>query len=257
MHVDHHAIEIDPERLEPHDPGQRRRPALQLRRGRDLADQVNNLPIAQFYAVGVDMAEPYNVYGGTQDNGTWGGPSRSRSSNGISNGEWYSVGGGDGFYAVPDPRDASTVYAESQFGAVYRRDVENWSTRSIRPRQDEDHDRYRYNWNSPILVSGHNSEIVYFGGNRLFKSFDRGDTWAVTSDDLTTADAAKLAGNVPHCTITTIAESALRPELRARRQRRRPGAHQPRRLPVLHQPVRPLPGRAQQLVGQPGGLLAP
>jgi len=154
---------------------------------------------------------PYNVYGGTQDNGTWGGPSRSRSSEGIRNQEWYSVGGGDGFYAVPDPRDPSTVYAESQFGVLYRRDVANWRTSRIRPRQDEEHERYRFNWNSPIVLSHHNSEIVYFGGNRLFKSFDRGDSWPIVSEDLTTADPEKLAGNVPHCTLTTVAESPFDP----------------------------------------------
>ena len=212
VHVDHHALLVDPNDsnfvILGNDGG--------LHLSYDAGEtwrQVANLPMAQFYAVGIDMAVPYNVYGGTQDNGTWGGPSRSRSSQGIGNHEWYSVGGGDGFYAVPDPRDPSTVYAESQFGVLYRRDVENWTTRSIRPRQDEDHERYRFNWNSPIMVSHHNTEIVYFGGNRLFKSFNRGDDWPIVSEDLTTADPERLAGNVPHCTLTTIAESPFDPNL--------------------------------------------
>ena len=150
----------------------------------------------------------------TQDNGTWGGPSAARSRRGITNRDWYSIGGGDGFYAVPDPRDPDTVYAESQFGVLYRRDLATWTSRSIRPRQRDEHsERYRFNWNSPIVVSHHNPEIVYFGGNRLFKSFDRGDTWAIVTDDLTTADPVKLEGNVPHCTITTVSESRFDPSL--------------------------------------------
>lgn len=212
VHVDHHAVWIDPDDSDfvvlGNDGG--------LHLSYDAGEtwrQVANLPMAQFYAVGVDMSVPYNVYGGTQDNGTWGGPSRSRSSRGIGNHEWYSVGGGDGFYSVPDPRDPSTVYAESQFGFLYRRDVENWRTKSIRPRPAEGEDAYRFNWNSPIVVSHHNSEIIYFGGNRLFKSLNRGDDWPIRSEDLTTADPVKLEGNVPHCTLTTIAESPFDPNM--------------------------------------------
>lgn len=212
VHVDHHALAIDPNDSDFVVLGNDGGLHFSYDAGKSWR-QVSNLPMAQFYAVGVDMAVPYNVYGGTQDNGTWGGPSRSRSSAGIGNHEWYSVGGGDGFYAVPDPRDPSTVYAESQFGAVYRRDVKDWTTRSIRPRQNDEHERYRFNWNSPIVVSHHNPEIVYFGGNRLFKSFDRGDNWPIVSEDLTTADPEKLKGNVPHCTLTTVAESPFDPSL--------------------------------------------
>lgn len=213
VHVDHHALEIDPE-----DP---RRLVLGNDGGMHFSfdgaetwQHVNNLPISQFYAVGVDYDVPYNVYGGTQDNGTWGGPSAARSRRGITNRDWYSIGGGDGFYAVPDPRNPDTVYAESQFGVLYRRDLATWTSRSIRPRQRDEHsERYRFNWNSPIVVSHHNPEIIYFGGNRLFKSFDRGDTWAIVTDDLTTADPEKLEGNVPHCTITTVSESRFDPSL--------------------------------------------
>ncbi len=210
VHVDHHAFAIDPE--------DSRRLILGndggLHQSYDQGEtwfHYENLPLAQFYAVGVDMAEPYNVYGGTQDNGTWGGPSRSAQRGGILGHEWYSVGGGDGFYAVPDPRDPSTVYGESQFGAVFRKDLATGASKSIRPRPREGEGRYRFNWNSPIVISHHNHEIVYFGGNRLFKSFNRGDDWHVRSEDLSTQDEAKLAGNVPHCTITTVAESPFDP----------------------------------------------
>ncbi|MCP3920643.1 MAG: PDZ domain-containing protein [bacterium] len=211
LHVDHHAFVIDPNNS--------RRVVLGNDGGLGISydqgatwDHYSNLPIAQFYAVGLDNSVPFRVYGGTQDNGTWGGPSRSRNGRGIMNQEWFRVGGGDGFYAQIDPTDPSTVYAESQFGAVYRRDVDRWQTRSIRPpRAAEGEPANRYNWNSPILISHHNSQIVYFGGNRLFKSYDRGDSWPVVSEDLTTADPDKIAGNVPHCTLTTIAESPFDP----------------------------------------------
>jgi len=213
VHVDHHALVIDPAHPERLLLGNDGGLAISYDSGATW-DHYANLPLAQFYAVGVDEQVPYHVYGGTQDNGTWGGPSRSRSGRGITNEEWYRVGGGDGFYVQPDPRDPDTVYGEAQFGALYRLDKRTWESTPIRPTPtDPDGPRDRFNWSSPILVSSHNPEIVYFGGNRLFKSFDRGDSWPVVSPDLTTADEQKIAGNVPHCTITTIAESPLDPSL--------------------------------------------
>ncbi len=212
VHVDHHAIVVDP--LDPehlllgNDGGL----GVSYDRGRTW-DHYGNLPIAQFYAVGLDMSEPYHVYGGTQDNGTWGGPSRG-GFGGILNSDWRRVGGGDGFYAQVDPRDPDTVYGESQFGAIYRRDMGSGTSAGIRPpRAAAGLPAHRYNWSSPILISNHNPEIIYFGGNRLFKSYDRGDHWPVVSPDLTTRASDKIAGNVPHCTITTIAESPLDPNL--------------------------------------------
>jgi len=211
LHVDHHALEIDP--------GDSNRLILGNDGGLGISydrgatwDHYTNLPLAQFYAVGVDMQVPYHVYGGTQDNGTWGGPSHSRGG-GIGNAEWYPIGGGDGFYAQIDPTDPDTVYAESQFGAIYRLDKRTGRSTSIRPAEREGDEPYRFNWNSPILISHHNPQIIYFGGNRVFKSFNRGDTWPVRSHDLTTADPTKIQGNVPHCTITTIAESPIDPNL--------------------------------------------
>jgi len=212
VHVDHHALEIGP-----HDPsrlvlGNDGGLAISYDRG-ETWDHYANLPFSQFYAVGVDTHAPYHVYGGTQDNGTWGGPSTSRHFNGIQPEEWYRVGGGDGFYAQIDPTDSNIVYGESQFGGVYRFNKATGERTSIRPREPDDSERYRFNWNSPILISHHNPEIIYFGGNRLFKSLNRGDSWPIRSPDLTTADEDKIAGNVPHCTITTIAESPIDPNL--------------------------------------------
>jgi len=214
VHVDHHAILVDP--TNPQKVWLGNDGGLHVSYdGGDTWQHFTNLPISQFYAVGLDMSEPFRVYGGTQDNGTWGGPHTSRDSRGIHPVEWYSVGGGDGFYAQIDPRNPDTVYGESQFGAIYRRNLANGTSARIQPRKPEgaEESRLRFNWNSPILISSHNSEVIYFGGNRLFKSFDRGDTWSVHSPDLTTKDAAKIAGNVPHCTITTVAESSLDPGL--------------------------------------------
>ncbi len=203
VHVDHHALWINP--ANPN----------HLMLGNDGGfhisydksktwDYVYNLPLAQFYAIGVDMQQPYHVYGGLQDNGSWGGPSKSSGS--VGRQEWYRVGGGDGFYVQVDPEDSNIVFSESQFGAIGRRNRATGSSRSIRPPQTEGA-AHRYNWNSPILMSTHDPRVIYFGGNKLFKSFNRGDDWLEISRDLTSADPQRIAGNVPHCTITTIAES--------------------------------------------------
>ena len=214
VHVDHHAVLVDP-----HDSNKvwlGNDGGLHVSYDRGVSWQhVGNLPISQFYAVGLDDSMPFRVFGGTQDNGTWGGPSTSRDPAGIHPREWFRVGGGDGFYAQIDPRNPDTVYAESQFGGLYRRDLRRGTSVSIRPSKPPgaEEDRLRFNWNSPILISRHNPEVIYFGGNRLFKSFDRGDSWPVVSPDLSTKDAVKIEGNVPHCTITTIDESVLDPGL--------------------------------------------
>ena len=203
VHVDHHALWINPDNPN------------HLMLGNDGGfhisydksktwDYVYNLPLAQFYAIGVDQQEPYHVYGGLQDNGSWGGPSKSSGS--VGRQDWYRVGGGDGFYVQVDPDNADIIFSESQFGAISRRDRGTGVSRSIRPPQTAGAN-HRYNWNSPILMSTHDPRVIYFGGNKLFKSFNRGDDWLEVSKDLTTANPERIAGNVPHCTITTIAES--------------------------------------------------
>ncbi len=208
VHVDHHAMWINPQdgrhMLLGNDGGFH----ISYDRG-GTWDHVANLPLAQFYAIGVDMQRPYHVYGGTQDNGTWGGPSRGVRGT-VNSNEWYRVGGGDGFYVQVDPTDHNYIIAESQFGAIFRLHRASGRTQSIRPRQSEPNGpRDRFNWNSPILLSHHDPRIVYFGGNKLFKSMNRGDDWEVISPDLTTAHPERIRGNVPYCTITTIAESPL------------------------------------------------
>lgn len=213
LHVDHHAFVVDPKNSNRLLVGNDGSLGISHDRGQTW-DHYGNLNMAQFYAVGVDMSIPYRVYGGTQDNGTWGGPSQSRNPRGATKFEWHRIGGGDGFYAQIDPTDNATVYAESQFGVIYRVNVNTWERSSIRPPQSERNGpRDRFNWNSPILISSHNPQVIYFGGNKLFKSYNRGEDWLIISPDLSTADADKLKGNVPHCTITTIAESVFDPRI--------------------------------------------
>ena len=206
VHVDHHALWVNPDNPN------------HLMLGNDGGfhitydrcktwDYVFNLPLAQFYAITVDMRNPYHVYGGLQDNGSWGGPNRA-SGGGVGRSDWYRVGGGDGFYVQVDPDDHNILIGESQFGAIYRSNRATGESRSIRPPRKPG-EAHRYNWNSPILMSSFDSRVIYFGGNKLFKSFNRGDDWLTISPDLTTNDPEKIKGNVPYCTITTIAESKL------------------------------------------------
>ncbi|MCP4725438.1 MAG: hypothetical protein GY863_10400 [bacterium] len=168
-------------------------------------------PLAQFYAIGVDMEYPYNVYGGLQDNGSKKGPSTKRDGSAIRFEDWHTVGGGDGFYNVVDPVDSRWLYNESQFGVISRLDQLTGERVSIRPRDS----KLRNNWNSPIMISPHDHNRIYFGTNKLLKSNFKGEGWQEVSPDLTTNDPAKLVngkggdGNIQYCTITTISESPV------------------------------------------------
>jgi len=251
---------------------------------------VNTIPAAQFYAVAVDMRKPYYVYGGLQDNGSWGGPSQTRSFQaGITNADWYRVGGGDGFYAQIDPTDHNIVYSESQNGAMNRLDMRTGRSVSIRPRGVPQRrgggrggpgaapgaspspaaspvaspeatpdtaaqlaafaaaqgfgfgggnlqsnvvptppatEQYRFYWNTPLVMSPHNPRVLYVGGERFFKSLDRGDTWTASADLTKHVDrntlpimgvpgkdpmASKNDGYTSYGYIVTIAESAKMP----------------------------------------------
>jgi hypothetical protein len=167
----------------------------------------DNLPLAQFYAVGFDMEFPYNVYGGLQDNGSVKGPSTKRNGSTILLEDWRSVGGGDGMYNEVDPTDSRWLYNESQFGPLTRIDQLTGERKSIAFRERG----LRFNWNAPIVISPHNSDVIYHGSNKLLMSPFRGEKWEVISPDLTTADSAKIigTGNIQYCTITTISESPV------------------------------------------------
>jgi len=170
------------------------------------------MSLAQFYAVGYDMSYPYNVAGGLQDNGSHLGPSTSRRGP-IRLEDWRSVGGGDGMYNVFDLKTNRYLYNESQFGPLSRVDLKTGERKSIAYRRVDP--EMRWNWNAPILVSPHNSDVIYHAGNKLVKSPFRGESWEVVSPDLTTNDPKKLTtgkggdGNIQYCTITTIDESPL------------------------------------------------
>ena len=203
-HVDQHALWIDPKNpkhlLIGNDGGFN----VSWDQGRTW-DFVNTMATSLAYWVSADMRRPYYVYVGLQDNGSWGGPSATRSANGIMNSDWFGIGGGDGFQTAVDPTDYNVVYTESQNGNTNRYDLRTGRVQSIRPRaaapgrgggrgqatgqppggnvlNAAPDDQYRFNWNTPFQLSPHNPSIVWLGGNRLFRSYNRGDTWLASAD---------------------------------------------------------------------------
>src|SRR5215467_11613367 len=180
--------------------------------------KAQNLPVSQFYHVSIDDKDPYQVYGGLQDNSTWVGD--SAFGNGISNARWQNLYGGDGFWAVPDPSDPEAVYVESQGGHIGRVDRRMNTARRIQPTAGY-HEKLRFNWNTPIIASPTDKRTLYLGAQFLFRSRDRGDSWERISPDLTTNDPQKQkqeqSGGVTvdnssaemHTTIYSISESPL------------------------------------------------
>ncbi|MCF8373373.1 MAG: hypothetical protein K9H64_17270 [Bacteroidales bacterium] len=145
-----------------------------------------NLPLGQFYRVSVDNTKPfYFVYGGTQDNNSLGGPSRTTNAAGIVNDDWFITNGGDGYETVIDPVDPNIVYTQSQYGNLHRFNKKTGETIFIQPVEDKGEDAYRWNWNTPVIISPHNHKRLYFAANFLFRSDDQGNTWQKISPDLT------------------------------------------------------------------------
>ena len=178
--------------------------------GGKTADYFPNMGIGEVYAVGVDMDDPYNVYGGMQDHDSWKGPSNSPTGR-ITLENWVTVGPGDGMYNVVDPTDSRWVYNTRELNQMGRMDQKTGVRTPIAPSRPQGQPRLRYNWIAPIALSPHNPKILYAGAQVLFRSLNQGDTWEEISPDLTTNDPEKIGKNVPFCTITTIAESSLRP----------------------------------------------
>lgn len=219
IHPDHHALWINPSN------------PLHLIEGNDGGIDISydggktwlpvqSMDLAEVYQVGYDLRDPYYVYCGLQDNGSWAGPSATTDNLGIANDDWVSIGTGDGFFAQPDPQDPNTVYSNWQVNNLYRYDWRIGKSKYIKPIGSLDNPPFRFNWNSPIHISPHDSKTVYTGGNYLFRSQDRGHSWEIISPDLTTNDPVKQkdsggpitldnSGAESHCTITTISESPV------------------------------------------------
>jgi photosystem II stability/assembly factor-like uncharacterized protein len=226
-HVDYHAFWMDPK-----DPrrvwvGEDGGVAVSQDAG-ETWENINNMPIGQFYQVHADNRAPfYNVMGGLQDNGSWTGPSQNREPAGIQNDDWRMVSFGDGFWMLNHPDDPDLYLSESQGGNVVRTDMRNREQQLVVPSERANEGgpaaeaAYRFNWNSPLVPSPHDKNTVYLGGNVLFRTTDFGKSWTPISPDLTTNDKEKQkeaggpvafenTGAEYHTTIISIAESPLK-----------------------------------------------
>ena len=209
VHADHHDLWINPEK-----PGH-------LINGNDGGVNItyddgenwiknNSTEVGQFYAINVDYQKPYNVYGGLQDNGVWMGPHNAAVNkrwNMTGQYPWKGILGGDGMEIQIDNRNPNIVFTGYQFGFYSRLDLDSGKRKSIKPSHELGESPYRFNWQTPILLSSHNQDVLYLGSNFLHKSTDQGNNWENISEDLTKGGKK---GNVPYGTITTISESPIK-----------------------------------------------
>lgn len=183
-HVDNHDMWINPDNTDHYLIGSDGGIYESFDRGATW-DFKQNLSVTQFYDITTDNAKPfYNVYGGTQDNFSFGGPSRTRSSSGITNADWFVTNGGDGFRSQVDPEDPNIIYSESQNGGLVRFDKRTGERIAIQPQPGRGEDPYRWNWDSPFIISPHSRTRLYFAADKLFRTDDRGDSWQLVSGQL-------------------------------------------------------------------------
>jgi len=178
-------------------------------------DHLNKFPAGEFYRISLDDSKPYfRIAGGLQDNENWVGPSGVQSKEQIRNSDWIALAGGDGFYVQFDPTDKDMFYAESQQGEVHRINLRNGELRRLRPEPAEGQPRYRFHWNSPMIMSRHSPGVIYLGGNHVFKLTDRMEKYAVISPDLSHNDPAKTdatgSGAEAYGVVFSLAESPKR-----------------------------------------------
>ncbi len=214
LHGDHHALWIDPSNSNYLINGNDGGVNLSYDGGKTWKN-IENMPLAQFYNVAIDNAEPFNVYGSIQDNMSWMGPSRP-GRDGVSN-EWKLIPGGEAGYIEIDPNDETTLYSESFYGTLLRstrssgpqptarrRSFGGWETKMIKP--EIAGETLRGQWHAPFQLSPHDSKVIYHGMNRVFRSTNRGDSWETISPDLTHYNPKKQ-GNISFATLSSLSES--------------------------------------------------
>ncbi len=210
LHPDNHALAIDPR-----DP---RRLLLggdgglyRSYKGGEGWEHVARMAAGEFYRINVDGGTPYRICGGLQDNENWVGPSRTSTKDGIVNADWIPIGGGDGFYCVFDAKDPEIVYAESQGGALQRLDLRSGQLKELRPEPAEGAASFRFHWNAPLVGSGHDPDVLYLAGNRVFELRARGEQWRALSPDLSTQEPSRTttsgSGAETYGVVYTLAES--------------------------------------------------
>ncbi len=225
IHGDYHDLWIDPKNPQRMLCGSDGGFQISYDRGRTW-DFINTQPFAQVYRLGYDLAVPYHVIAGFQDNEVWRGPSTLWNVRGSTNGDWKRVlDWGDGQYAMADPRDPNIVYEDSHFGDIRRVDVRTGEERYITPYPVLEFGagvgqfKYRFNWSAPVYISPHDPNTIYLGGNVLFKTSDGGESWSIVSPDLTTHNPRMMRSSggpvtqddtnaEAHCTIYAISEDA-------------------------------------------------
>ena len=218
VHVDHHALWIDPadsdHMVDGNDGG------IYISRDRGENWEHISMPTGQYYEVSVDSTKtPYHVCGGTQDNGTWCGPHRTRERVGITDYDWYTIYGGDGFVTAVSVDSPRIFYAEWQYGNIGRRDALTWETAPLQPHSEDagflSGYPFRWDWNTPFVLSSHDQTTLYLGGNFLFRLDDRGRSWEILGDDMTRGTRRAPEPDTAHTSyrsLHSIAESLLDPD---------------------------------------------